>query len=373
MKHRSSSGRDESFTYVYHRRQWLWLFKLVDGLGGRIHQPASGVPDLSRARSILVLKLDQIGDLVLTEPLLAQLKVRAPSARLRLVVGAERRQIAELIPECDEIFELPVRLSPRPRIVNLPAFFKAVKRLRDTRPEVIVTPKEDPLTVLLSWMLGAPIRIGFREGGLGFLLTHAVPVDPETPQFAVLAALSGLREMPEPPRLVPRDDDHRAATKMLEEFRLPLGLPVIVVHPGARLPEKQWPREAFIETMERMSREQPFAFLWVRDANTGNTNVNLDARSWLRELPTLELGVFAALLSRTDLLLGNDSAPAHIAAAVGTPVVVVFLSGENPRRWGPPEKDCELVHGGPGQLPTPEAVSRRCVDFLRGQRRVSTS
>ena len=99
----------------------------------------------------------------------------------------------------------------------------------------------------------------------------------------------------------------------------------------------------------------------------------MDARSWLGVLPRLELGPFAALLARADLLLGNDSAPAHIATAVGTPVVVIFLSDEDPRRWGPSDKDSELVRGEPGRLPTPEEVARRSVDVLRNQRWASTS
>jgi ADP-heptose:LPS heptosyltransferase len=202
-----------------------------------------------------------------------------------------------------------------------------------------------------------------------------VPVRAEQPQFAILASLSGLTEIPDPPRLRPRESDHRTASMVVEALHVPPGLQVVVVHPGARVPEKQWPQSAFFETMERMSREQPTAFLVVRDPNEilHRQTTWIDGRSWLAELPPLELGAFAAVLARADLLLGNDSAPAHVAAAVGTPVVVVFLSGEDPRRWGPPGKDSGLVRGEPGYPPTPVEVARRCLDVLRGQRWVSTS
>jgi|GEM_PF-1302313 len=374
MNDRSPAGVGEPFTYIYHRRRWLGVFKALDYIGYRFHRPESGVPDLSHARSILILKLDQIGDLVLTQPLLSQLRKVAPLARLGLVVGVDRRPVAEIIPDLDDIVELPVRLIPRPSISNVLSFLSGVIRLRRTHPEVIVAAKEDPLTVLLSWMLGAPVRIGFREGGLGYLLTHVMPVRPEQPQFAILASLSGAADVPAPPKLTPRESDHRVAHETLESLGVPPGLPMVVVHPGSRVPEKQWPEEAFFETVKRMSRELPIAFLVVSEPNhKPATSVGIDARSWWGELPRLELGAFAALLSRADLLLGNDSAPAHIATAVGTPAVVVFLSDEDPRRWGPSEKDSELVLGEPGHLPTPEDVSRRCVDVLRNQRWASTS
>jgi ADP-heptose:LPS heptosyltransferase len=376
MNDRSPAGVGEPFTYIYHRRRWLWLFKALDFLGYRFHRPEPGVPDLSHTRSIMVLKLDQIGDLVLTQPLLSQLKKAAPLARLGLVVGSGRRSVAEIIPEVDDVYELPVRLHPRPSISSLPSFLSGVIRLRRTRPEVIVAAKEDPLTVLLSWVLGAPLRIGFREGGLGYLLTHTRPLPLETPQFAILASLSGLKDVPAPPRLTPREADHQVAQQVLEAFHLPLGLPVVVVHTGSRVPEKQWPQEAFFETMKRMSQEVPIAFLVVRESSdpaATDQNIGLESRSWLGEVPPLELGVFAALLARADLLLGNDSAPAHLAAAVGTPAVVVFLSGEDPRRWGPSGKESELVLGAPGRFPTPDEVARRSVGRLRNQRWASTS
>src|SRR5262245_52183025 len=183
MNDRSPATVGEPFTYIYHRRRWLGLFKAVDFMGYRVHQPKLGTPDLSRVRSIHVLKLDQIGDLVLTQPLLSELRKAAPEARLVLVTGSGRRTVAEIIPDLDAVEELPVRLLPRPSISNLPSFLSKVIRLRRTRPELIVAAKEDPLTILVSWVMGAPLRIGFREGGLGFLLTHAVPVHPEHAQF----------------------------------------------------------------------------------------------------------------------------------------------------------------------------------------------
>jgi ADP-heptose:LPS heptosyltransferase len=348
----------EGFTYIYRRRPWIWFFSILDGFGGIFHHPRPGIPDLSGTRSMIVIKLDQIGDLILTQPLLAALRKAAPEASIELVVGMDRREVVERFTEVDLIHELPLRLRP-----GLPWFdvFRVLRWLRVSRsrgPEVAIAAKEEPLTVLLAWLLGARVRIGFREGGLGFLLTHTVPASAGKHQYQVLAALAGVAgEAAGPPVYPVADEDHAAALSILQSLSPPAHLPLVIIHPGAGDPSKQWPWNSFVETMRLVSRKTPAAFLIIGEEAEDvavSEHFDLAVGSWVKRLSfSLKLSTFAALLAQADLLLGNDSAPAHLAAAVGTPSVVPFLTLADPHRWGPALADSRIIL----HEPDPESVA----------------
>jgi len=113
-----------------------------------------------------------------------------------------------------------------------------------------------------------------------------------------------------------------------------------------------------------VSRVQPIACLIARGTEDTALEPDLEKGSWFMPLPQLPLRTFAALLAKADLFFGNDSGPAHLAAAVGTPSVVMFLSSEDPVRWGPSASTSCLV--GQDERPlVPERVAQLILERLR--------
>jgi len=360
--------------YVYRKRRWRVLFGLLDAVGGRLRRPKPGVPDLSGARSILILKLDQIGDVVLTQPLLAALHVAAPRAEVAIAVAGGRESLAAALPGADRILTYPVRQRGASLHLDPLGLIAAVRRTRALRPDVAVAAKEDPLTVLLARLSGAPVRVGFREGGLGFLLTQYLRVSGGRPQYRELSALAGpAGDWTGPPVLNLDDTSRREAENLLGSLRLPPGLPLVTVHPGSASPTTRWPWSRFAESLEIVSRSRPVAVLVIAPADLGFRPVlTLPSPSWSMISHTpLSLTGLAALLARAHAVLANDSGPAHLAAAVGTPVVVPFLSGNDPRRWGPAEPYGRAVPGAIGVGPDPGTVAEAVLDVLED--RVPTS
>jgi ADP-heptose:LPS heptosyltransferase len=355
-------------TYIYRRRRWIWLFKIVDGLGGVFHRPRTELPDLSKARSIAVVKLDQIGDLILTQPLLAALRQSAPNARIELVVGKDRRTVVEGFGELDSVRELPVRLRSHglPHL-DISSLIRGLRELRAARPDVTILAKEEPFTVLFGWLIGSRIRIGFREGGLGFLLTHTVPIASASHQYQVLARLAGAAgEAVAAPQYPITSEDEAFVRHLLDGSNVPRHAPCIIVHPEAGEPAKQWPSEYFAETLRRVSRVQPIVCLIAHGSDSGRSalDMQLESGSWSMDLPHVSLGRFAALLAQADLFFGNDSAPAHLAAAVGTPSFVIFLSSADPVRWGP-WTSTGCVIGREKEPPIPERAAELILERLR--------
>jgi len=357
--------------YIYNRKRWLLLFGLADRIGYSLHRPEKGAADLSGARSVLLLKLDQVGDLILTLPLVDALRKAAPSARLELAVAEGKCPVLRGVEGIDTVHELPVRMraGEGKNEIRYPGLWKAIRRLRRRRFDAVISAKEDPATVLLSYLTGAPVRVGFIEGGLGFLLTHYIPIPiPPRHQWEILASLSGLDPAVAGP---PRYPVPEAARVKVRELERRLGgdpsLPLVVVHPGAGIRERKWPFENFSRVLTRLTRDHGLRFIIVKgpddDDDLPVPEVNPPSHVAVLE-QALSLAELAALLSRATLLLANESAPSHLAASVGTPAVVPFLYGTEPERWGPYGGGNRVIPGPLGKGPDPEEVARASAELL---------
>lgn len=131
-------------------------------------------------------------------------------------------------------------------------------------------------------------------------------------------------------------EDHTAADELLAG--LSHGGPLIAIHPGARAPARRWPAKRFAHVADELVRR-----LGARIVLTGGPGEEETARvvaEGMRAGLPLNLagkttiGSLAAVLARLDLFVGNDTGPAHLAEAVGTPTVRIFGPAD-PRRWGP--------------------------------------
>jgi ADP-heptose:LPS heptosyltransferase len=185
-------------------------------------------------------------------------------------------------------------------------------------------------------------RLGARHTG-GFVVpggrepdrsTHiAYPVDQhEVRRHLLLMRHLGARAEAEALEFPVREADRASAARLAWESGL--RPPYALVHPGATSPSRRWAPERFAGVGDALRRrglhvgivgtgvERPLA-RGVLEAMVGRA-VDLCGRT--------DLGTLAALLADASILVGNDSGPAHLAAALGTPSVTLFLSGD-PVRW----------------------------------------
>jgi ADP-heptose:LPS heptosyltransferase len=114
--------------------------------------------------------------------------------------------------------------------------------------------------------------------------------------------------------------------------------PYAVIHPFASLSNKTWPAERFIEVARRLSGLEPVFLAGPAD----DTSRFESFRVWKNE----PLGRVKSLMAGASLFIGNDSGPAHIAAAFGVPVVVLFGSSE-PTTWAPWRTESQVLTGLP--------------------------
>ena len=317
-------------------------------------------------RRILVRSVNWLGDAVMTTPALQRLREALPDAHLALLTHEKLASLWERHPSLDAIITFPPGESP----------WSVARRLRSEHFQSAVVLPNSPRSALEVWLARIPQRIGYTRPCWSWLLTRAISPRPgkgrmsrrsvsevrrlislpagtaspasERPQersahqindYLHLVAALGANPEPLPPKLeitaaeMQQTEQDLLADLQRKAANAAPGTPLILLglNPGAEYgPAKRWPAESFAAVAREVSRRHGNC-AWLAFGGAGDRQlcsdiarlagggvVNLAGKTSLRQL--------MALLKLCRVLLTNDSGPMHVAAALGTPVVVPFGS-----------------------------------------------
>lgn len=269
-----------------------------------------------RAR-VAVIRLRSLGDCVLTTPALDILKRSRPDLQVAVVVEP---RFAPVFEGNDSVAEL---LPP-----SIPA-------LREWRPQLCLNLHGGSRSAALTAASGARIRAGFAHYRIQLPYTVKIPraqeilrVDRVVHTAEHLA--SAMFYLGAPEVEIPR--------AQLSATRQARSAPYTVIHPIASQPSKTWPAERFLRVAAHLDMEPVFI------AGVGE---DLSAFRKYRTVAGAPLAETKNLLANASLFVGNDSGPAHMAAAFGLPVVVLFGSS-NIDVWRPWRTSGEALSGPDG-------------------------
>lgn len=307
------------------------------------------VPDpigVDSLRRVLVVKLRHHGDVLLTSPVFTVLAARAPHAEIDALVYADTRDMLAGHPAVARLHLVDREWKRQGLLLQARREAALLAALRERRYQLIVHLTDHWRGAWLAQLLRprwsvAPARPGWAWKAS---FSHRFPLPKGTPRHTVEANLDALRRV----GLYPTEDQKRLvmvpgpeAEAKVDALLAQHGLAArgfLHVHPTSRWLFKAWTDEANAELLARLSadghrlvvtgapnaREQAIVKRILERAQA--PVVDLSGQLTLREM--------GALAARARLFLGVDSAPMHIAAAMGTPVVALFgPSGE--REWGP--------------------------------------
>lgn len=213
-----------------------------------------------------------------------------------------------------------------------------VRTLRAAHFDAAVSVRPDPRDHLLMRLAGVRRRYGFpRRGSAGLLnfpVARSRPKQHKVEDWRDLAAALGL---PGSAASEPLLDHPRYRSKRVDEMLAGITRPILCFHPGARIPVRRWPEASFAEIVRRLRERFDFHLLLVPDPDGYGASLTPLADS---VLPPLTLGELVDVLGRIDLLLCNDSGPAHLAAACGRPTIPIFGPTDPDwfRPWGEQQK-----------------------------------
>jgi lipopolysaccharide heptosyltransferase II len=294
--------------------------------------------DWQQAENVLCVRLDALGDVLMTTPALRAVKEGRPR-RLTLLTSPAAAPLAPLIPEVDDclVYDAPWMKATAPRRDSRPEF-AMIERLRRGNFDaavVFTVYSQNPLPAALVCLLaGIPRRLAHCRENPYQLLTEWVrePEPAETIRHEVrrqldLVASVGCRTGDERLSLrVPA-----AAAASVRDLLVASGVdphrPWVLVHPGASAPSRRYPPGRFAEAAEVLAGEHglPVVFSGTAPERELIDGIRSEMRSPSISLAgRLDLAGLAALIARASVLLTNNTGPAHVAAAVGTPVVDLY-------------------------------------------------
>lgn len=315
---------------------------LVQWLLYRRRLPVSFIP-----KRILVVKLDHIGDVLLSTPIFSNLRQAYPNTELHALCGKWSRVILENHPCVDEVFEY-----------NSPAFCRSenptprkqahqlIHQLRQQKYDLLIELRGDWRIIWFSVLRATPRRIcraslqianklGFQKfssthdasRNLDVLKQFGIPTPIRNSSFSIST------------------EHEQWATTFLAEHEIKIERPLISIHPGSPINIKRWKPERFAELSDWLitNIHAQILFVGVPDEIPIVSQIQeLMVRESINIAGETTVPQLASILQKSSLFIGNDSGPMHLAASVGISTIGLYGPGD-PKRFGPVGMMCYTI------------------------------
>src|SRR5690242_7082230 len=306
-------------------------------------------------RNILVIDFGQLGDIVMSLPALRAIREKFPYAKITVAVGKPAKELLSLAGFADEILEVDrVSLRDGPTLVSIGRIAKFVAQVRKQQFDFVIDLHSYYETNILGFLSGAPHRLYSRRENrsLDFLgnfkpqpareSTTAHLVD----RYLDLLKSLGIENVPRTPVLRTSNTDDQAVEVLLKKAKAQSGQLLAGIFPGAGNASRLWPLEKFAEVAAHLIRNDRvrvivFAGPEEREKVPQMRSVFPEKTIFFDRLTIPQL---ASAQARLTLFISNDTGPAHIAAAVGTPVVMI-MDRPDPHSFTPAGEANRLIFG----------------------------
>jgi lipopolysaccharide heptosyltransferase II len=309
------------------------------------------LPDVRR---IAVLRALNLGDLMLATPTLRALRQTYPRAEITLIGLPWMATFASRVSAwVDRFLEFPGWPGLRETPVDPARSERFIAEQRAYGYDLVVQMHgSGESSNGFALALGGATTVGYYPSGdpAGFGLTLGAPYPTDLPEVLRNLGLAALVGCPErtldmPGLEFPFTTEDRASVVALLGDEPGDTRSWIGVHPGARILARYWPAERFAAVADALANRYDAKIVLTGgpdEVAAAQAVADRMAHPALNLAGRTPLGTFAALLARLDLYITNDTGPAHLAEAVGTPTVRLFGPGDL-ARWGPLDERRHIV------------------------------
>lgn len=327
---------------------------------------------------VLLIRLRSIGDTVLMTPCLAALKNWNPSLEIDVLLESLSAPVLSNHPQVSKLFVLP-KVSGE--LAKIRARWQIIKSLRAQSYDLAVNLHGGTTGLFLAKLSGAKKTLGYKASRYSSLLSLAAP-NPEiiwqkdqihcVEQQLGLLKWAGV-EVNIPSALSLATDP--LAKQTIETKLVGIKKPFLLIHPAAAFQSKQWEAKNFAAVIEHIFNRYKIPAILAVAKNEAQVAEKIKSftKVPLTSFVDLNLSELMALIEQSSLFLGNDSGPAHIAAAFQKPIVVIFGSS-NSKVWHPWLTDYKLLKADlpcipcPGyscsEFPEPECIKKITVESV---------
>lgn len=308
---------------------------------------------LPASSRVLCIRLRNLGEAVLDTANLRALKRCRPDLQITTLVEAIYTDLYEADPDLEAI---PLTRGSQDKRSSLTARLSIIQAIRRRKFAAVINLHGGPTSAQLTFLSGAKHRIGAMHFRNDYAYTLRVPPSEEIlgrtdlhtveSQFGWFKWLGLPHEMPAPTQLFVAPNKREAARAKLQVAGVDLNKSYAVLAPTNEFYTKRWIPERYAEIANRlMGRGHQIVLTGAPTAEqiAQVESVQAATSHTLAALTALSIGELMAVIADAKIFIGNDSGPAHIAAAVKTPLVVLFGPASSVR-WRPWAKSrAELV------------------------------
>jgi predicted lipopolysaccharide heptosyltransferase III len=328
-------------------------------------------------RSILLVRLRLIGDVVFTTPVIRALKRRYPEATLVYLVEPVAAPVVAANPDLDEVI-----VVPRTRgLQRLADDVRLARQLRARRFDCAIDLHGGPRSSWLTWASRAPIRVGYDVPGRTWMYTHVAhrprvlrPRHSVENQWDLLTALDAEFASPDPAidrvTMAVEPGARARLDARLRQLGVPADAQVVVLHVSAGNPFRRWPESSFSALAAGLIESGPRWVILTSGPSDHEAASRVLAETRRRvgaaadrivDGEGLTLSELRALMDRAALFVGGDSGPLHMAATSDVPVVGLYgpTLTERSAPWRPRSIPTISIDGG--TLPCRPCEQHVCV------------
>ncbi|HZB83653.1 MAG TPA: glycosyltransferase family 9 protein [Rubrobacteraceae bacterium] len=295
-------------------------------------------------RRVLLVRLDNLGDVLLMSPAFRAVRQTLPEAYLALLTGQAGCEIGRLNPDIDETilyhapsedvyFQLPQDVEREMTAIE------ALKKRNFDAAIIFTSYKQSALpAAYLCYLAGIPRRAAGSFEGSGSLLTHRhrykeiVPPQHETLRGLELTGFLGFPPVEPEMVLVPREEDEEGAASLLERCGVER---FVLVHPGASASSRAYPPKRYAAVVEKLHAEGELPVLVTGGPGEEDLTRRVAGNAGIALGGETGFGEFVALVGRAAVVVTNNTGTTHVASAMKRPVVTVFAGTNPPEQWGP--------------------------------------
>jgi len=296
-----------------------------------------------KAVNILIIKMSAIGDVILSVPSLKAIRSKFKDAQIKVLVGLQARDVLDGCPYINDKIVCDFMGKDR----GLSGFWKMGADLRKCCFDIVIDLQNNKKSHALSFLSLAPLRYGYNNGKFSFLLNNGIKddapyLDPIEHQFRVLKS-AGIKPVDKRLELWPSPSDAERIDALLQEnwIKPSQNLIGINVRASSRWKSKNWPPKRIAELCDRLAKEfnmrvvltgtkEDIPFIEKITGLTSSKPVVAAGRTAVMEL--------ASLIKRCAAYITPDSAPMHIASALGTPFIALFGPTDPVRHVAPSQE-----------------------------------
>ena len=328
-------------------KQILW--SLVGACAGKAPNPPGLPLDFTGIHTVLVIRPDRLGDVVLSTPVYETLKKAFPHLHISVLVDKGQAGLLTDNPNISRVFAFDGKQP-----------LNAFRQLRDEKFDLTLTlnKKFSATATFFSLCSGAKIRVGYDHPENAWAHNIRVPLEGppqhETENNLDLLRTLGIDEIQSQPRLYFSPAETQ---KIADIMRSAQDKPVVLVKSGTRIAKWGWRWEKFQTVIEHLL-ESNKAQVWLVNGPGEEAELKTAIASMQpppKLLPLLSAKELALLIQECDVLLCNHTGIMHLASAVDKPVCVIFKHGEI-KRWGPMHRNSVVLEERDKDSLSPDTV-----------------